>query len=136
MFRDARRTGARVRNLIPFIVLATFVGIASAADVEKITFQNDLSACVAIKETKTATASNVVLANTTIQLRKPIGECGCLSALATYTSSVNRAGVRQILQEGLVGLKSGGEKSLVLATEPALVTNKAVQVRLACAGPS
>ncbi|MNO00427.1 hypothetical protein D3C81_2203120 [compost metagenome] len=78
----------------------------------------------------------MVLANTTIQLRKPIGECGCLSALATYTSSVNRAGVRQILQEGLVGLKSGGEKSLVLATEPALVTNKAVQVRLACAGPS
>jgi len=125
-----------VRSLIRFVMLATLGGTASAANIDQITFENELSACVTIKGGKTSTESNVVLANTTIHLRKPIGECGCLSALATYTSSVNRAGVRQILQEGLVGLKSGGEKSLVLATEPALVTNKAVQVRLACAGPS
>jgi hypothetical protein len=52
-----------------------------------------------------------------------------------YTSSVNRGGVRQVLQEGLIGLGSGGERKLVLATDPALVANKEVRVRLACTGP-
>lgn len=84
---------------------------------------------------KTTTESNMVLTKTRIQLHKSIGECGCLSALAIYTSSVNRTGVRQILQEGLISLQNGGEKTLVLATDPALASGKEVGVRLACAGP-
>ena len=112
-----------------------FGGSAFAAHADQITFQNDLSACVSITATKTSTESNVVWANTRVQLRKSIGECGCLSALATYTSSVNRGGVRQELQEGLTDLGSGGERKLVLATDPALVANKEVRVRLACTGP-
>lgn len=114
---------------------ALFGGAVFAVHADQITFQNDLSACVSITATKTSTESNVVWANTSVQLRKSIGECGCLSALATYTSSVNRGGVRQVLQEGLIGLGSGGERKLVLATDPALVANKEVRVRLACAGP-
>jgi hypothetical protein len=46
-----------------------------------------------------------------------------------------RGGARQILQEGLIGLRSGGERTLVLATEPALLAKKDVQVRQACTGP-
>jgi hypothetical protein len=36
---------------------------------------------------------------------------------------------------GKAGLGSGGERKLVLATDPALVANKEVRVRLACTGP-
>jgi len=114
------------------ISAALLAGSAFAAHADQITFQNDLSACVSITATKTSTESNVVWANTRVQLRKSIGECGCLSALATYTSSVNRGGV---LQEGLIDLGSGGERKLVLATDPALAANKEVRVRLACTGP-
>lgn len=114
---------------------ALFGGSAFSVHADQITFQNDLSACASITATKPSTESNVVWANTRVQLRKSIGECGCLSALATYTSSVNRGGVRQVLQEGLIDLGSGGERKLVLATDPALVANKQVQVRLACTGP-
>lgn len=110
-------------------------GAVFAAHADQITFQNGLSACVSITATKTSTESNVVWVNTGVQLRKSIGECGCLSALATYTSSVIRGGVRQVLQEGLIDLGSGGERKLVLATDPALVVNKEVRVRLACTGP-
>jgi hypothetical protein len=117
------------------ILIILLAGAVFAAHADQITFQNDLSACVSITATKTSTESNVVWANTRVQLRKSIGECGCLSAQATYTSSVNRAGVRQVLQEGLIGLGSGGERKLVLATDPALVANKEVRVRLACTGP-
>jgi hypothetical protein len=117
------------------ILIILLAGAVFAAHADQITFQNDLSACVSITATKTSTESNVVWANTRVQLRKSIGECGCLSSLETYTSSVNRGGVRQVLQEGLIGLGSGGERKLVLATDPALVANKEVRVRLACTGP-
>jgi hypothetical protein len=117
------------------ILIILLAGAVFAAHADQITFQNDLSACVSITATKTSTESNVVWANTRVQLRKSSAESGSLSALATYTSSVNRGGVRQVLQEGLIGLGSGGERKLVLATDPALVANKEVRVRLACTGP-
>nr|WP_229517241.1 DUF2195 family protein [Massilia oculi] len=116
-------------------MLGTFGSLALNARAEHITFHNELAACVTIKTITTATASNVVLANTNIQLRKSIGECGCLSALAVYISSVGRGGVQQILQEGLIRLDRDGEKTFVLATEPRLIEKKAVQVRLFCAPP-
>lgn len=117
------------------LLLGTFGSLALNARAEQITFYNELAACVTIKTINTSTASNVVLANTNIQLRKSIGECRCLSALAVYISSVDRGGAQQILQEGLIRLDSDGEKNLVLATEPRLLEKKAVQVRLACAPP-
>jgi hypothetical protein len=117
------------------ILIILLAGAVFAAHADQITFQNDLSACVSITATKTSTESNVVWANTREPLRKGSGEFGCRSAMATYTSSVNRGGVRQVLQEGLIGLGSGGERKLVLATDPALVANKEVRVRLACTGP-
>nr|WP_235584511.1 DUF2195 family protein [Massilia sp. MS-15] len=116
-------------------MLGTFSSLALNARAEQITFANELAACVTIKTITTSTASNMVVASTNIQLRKSIGECGCLSALAVYISSVDRGGVQQILQEGLIRLDSDGEKNLVLATEPRLLENKAVQVRLVCAPP-
>jgi hypothetical protein len=116
-------------------MLLTFGAASVFAHADPVVFQNGLSACVMIKTIKTSMEFNIALADTRVQLRKPISECGCFSALATYTSSVNRGGVRQVLQEGVIGLKSSGEKTLVLATEPTLVANKEVQVRLACSGP-
>lgn len=132
----SNRTGAHSHSMKQYAILTILLaGAVFAAHADQITFQNDLSACVSITATKTSTESNVVWANTRVQLRKSIGECGCLSALATYTNSVNRGGVRQVLQEGLIDLGSGGERKLVLATDPALVANKEVRVRLACTGP-
>ncbi|GGC46023.1 hypothetical protein GCM10010994_01420 [Chelatococcus reniformis] len=70
------------------------------------------------------------------QVHKPIGACGCLSALATYTSSVDNNGVRQTVLEGIAAIKGGGAKALILATEPALIAGKEVHVGLTCARPS
>ena len=112
-----------------------FGGSAFAVHADQITFQNDLSSCVSITATKTSTESNVVWADTRFQLRKSTGECGCFSALATYRSSVNRGGVRLVLQEGQISMGSGGERKLVLASDPALVANTEVLVELACTPP-
>ena len=135
MWLTDRRVEVPVSNSV---LLATVLALFSAgclARTDQVTIKNGLADCSTITLNNVTTDANIVLANTTIKLAKPIGECRCLSALATYSSSVERGGGRQVLQEGLVSLKSGGDKVLVLATEPALVAKKNITVELGCAGP-
>ncbi|WP_229509195.1 DUF2195 family protein [Massilia sp. CCM 8734] len=126
-----------MNNLIQRIMLAALSGIAavSSAHAVEVTFQNNLRDCVTITDVKISTQSNLVLANTNIQMSKSIAECRCLSAVASYTSSVDMGRERQILQSGSIALLSGGAKTFVLASEPKVVANRKVQVKLSCAGP-
>lgn len=123
-----------LRRFRPAIVAACVVAPV-AAQANQIILQNRLSECVTAQLGKISTDANVVSTSALIQVHKPIAACGCPSALATYLSSVDRGGARQILQQGLIGLKSGGEKTIVLATEPALASDREIQLRLICAGP-
>ena len=116
-------------------MLIALAGTVTLACGQTVVIKNDLTTCVRVQVENVSTVSNIVSAVTTMQLLKPIGKCGCLSALATYVSSVNGGGAQQTLQQGLIGLISGGEKTLVLATDPALVENKKVTIQLSCAGP-
>lgn len=128
--------GEPMRSLtIQSAVLIALAGAVTLASAQTVVIKNELTTCVRVQVENVSAESNVVSAVTTIQLLKPIGECGCLSALASYVSSVNRSGVQQTLQQGLIGMVSGGEKTLVLATDPALVENKKVTIQLSCAGP-
>lgn len=124
-----------MRNFFVCTALIASASLAYESQADPVIFQNELSGCLTIKMTKMSTDSNIVFANVAIILQKSISECGCKSALATYTSSVSRDGAQQTLQQGLLGLKSGGDKTLVLATEPALVASKQIKVGLACAAP-
>lgn len=101
----------------------------------EVRIDNGLSHCVTLRVTGTAVQGNLLLAAVVAQVSRPIGECGCLSALGRYTASVNRAGSRQVLQEGVLGLRGSADKTLVLASEPALVKDKGVTISLACSGP-
>jgi hypothetical protein len=102
---------------------------------DTVTFHNDLSACVEIRRVDIVPYSNLVLAKTMIEVREPIGRCGCSSALASYSSGVDRDGLSQELQHGLLGLTSTGEKLLVLSMEPSLVSRQRITVSLGCAAP-
>ena len=126
---------ARVPKFLHYAVLiASSIGL-SPVRAEQVVFRNELRQCMTIETTRTWTESIAVLANALIRIHKPIGECGCLSALAIYATSVAVGKARQTLQEGLIGLEKSGEKTLVLATEPALVSEKKISIRLSCAGP-
>ncbi len=126
-----------MRNLLRGAALsAMFCGTAAAADIGDVVFRNDLAACVTVEAATTRIEANIVSTDARFRLHRPIGACGCFSALATYTSSVNDHGTRQIVNEGLISIKDGDRKRLVLAAEPALITGRNVQVRLTCARPS
>jgi hypothetical protein len=118
------------------MLVGMFSNAAFAAHARDVVFQNGLAACVTIKAMSIRTEGNIVSADADFQVHKPIGACGCLSALATYTSSVDNNGVWQTVLEGIVAIKGGGAKALILATEPALIAGKQVHVRLTCARPS
>jgi hypothetical protein len=117
------------------VVMATpnLLSWDNSASAENVGFNNDLTDCVAIKVREIS--GNVVAARPFVTLARPTGECGCLCALTTYTGTVDRRCVRQVLQTGLVSLMSGGEKVFVLATDPALIVKKKVAVALGCTGP-
>lgn len=135
MLPDARPTGARVRNCFLYALLIALNAAHPSARAEEVVLQNQLHQCLAMEVTKTWTESNIVLTSIRFDLRKPIGECGCSSALATYATSVNRGKAHQVLQEGVIGLMNGGDKTLVVATDPALVAGKKVAVSLSCTPP-
>ncbi|WP_210168305.1 DUF2195 family protein [Mesorhizobium sp. 1M-11] len=118
------------------MLVALFGSAVAAAGADNVVFQNDLAACVTPRATELRTETNIVSAVVDFQGHKPIGACGCMSALAAYTSSVDVEGVRQTVLEGIVALKRMEPKTLVLAAEPALIAGRQVHVRLTCARPS
>ena len=125
-----------MRSLIRSAVLsATLCSVAATANAGAVIIQNELAACVTVKASETETKTNFVSVKTSFQLRKSIGDCGCFSARATYTSSIDNGGVREVLQQGVIVIKQDTAKALVLASEPALIANQEIQVRLTCAGP-
>lgn len=126
-----------MRNLIRSAVLSAILcGAATAANTDAVIIENELAACVTVKASENETTTNLVSVNTTFQLHKSIGDCGRFSARATYTSSVDVGGMREVLQQGVIVIKEDTEKSLVLATEPALVADEQIPVRLTCAHPT
>lgn len=114
---------------------AMFSSAAVAAGADDVVFQNDLAACVTPEITRLRTEANIVSAEVDFQGHKPIGACGCMSALATYASSVDVGGARQTVLEGIVAIKDAQLKTLVLATEATLIAGRQVHVRLTCARP-
>lgn len=106
-----------------------------ACAVEGVRLDNELAGCAAVRLAPVAVQSNLATVEGDVELNKPIGDCACFSALARYTSSVADEGVEQVLQQGLVNLKTGGKKILVLASDPALIRGETTILTLSCAPP-
>ncbi|WP_449415740.1 DUF2195 family protein [Ochrobactrum teleogrylli] len=121
-------------RLIPGVLaVSVFCAPALSAEADDVVVKNDLSACVTLNVGEIQTDANIVSVSSTIWLRQPIGACGCMSALATYSSSVANTGVREVLQEAIVSLRKDGTKTFILASDQALIAGKTVQIHLRCA---
>lgn len=115
------------------IVLLVLTQGAALAQRVPVHINNALSSCVSIHITDTTVRDNIVLADTAFQLRKSIAECGCRSALVSYNSATSVNTVAQVLQGGLIAVKSSGNKTLVLASEQALLGDSELQLQFQCA---
>ncbi|WP_433762931.1 DUF2195 family protein [Brucella anthropi] len=80
--------------------------------------------------------ANAITVKAHFQLHRPIGDCGCFSARAIYTTSVAIERVQEMLQQGIIPINKDVVKTLVLASEASLVGNRKVNVQLTCARPT
>lgn len=75
---------------------------------ENISFDNKLSACAQIKNWKVIPDSDIPLLSFEVELNKSIGECGCKSALSSFTVSADKGDYSSFLMAGKINfLKSG-----------------------------
>ncbi len=119
-------------RLAAIVLFACFALPAHAAPLH---IQNDVSACAAIQARTVSRQADFVLADIAIDWHKPVGDCGCLSALIQYRSEVSVGGGASNLQSGLLAVKRSEEKRLVLATEPGLIADSPVHLQFSCAPP-
>ncbi|MHC5232972.1 DUF2195 family protein [Brucella sp. LJL56] len=118
------------------VPLALLCGVAGAADAGGIAFENKLAGCVTVTGEKAVVKEAAISVKTRFQFHKPIGDCGCFSARAVYTSSVDIGGERELLQQGIIVSNKNMTKTLVLASDVTLVGDRTIHVQLNCAGPT
>jgi hypothetical protein len=118
--------------------LAVPGGAATAADARSgtLTIENPLQACVQVQAGTRAVDRGVVLQDITLDIRKPIGECGCKSAVLGYASHVvMEGGGRSLLQQGRFGARQSGPRAIALASDPQLIGGRPVVLSLDCMAP-
>lgn len=115
---------------------ATFCGVTGAADLGGVNFENNLAKCVTVTGKNAVVKANAITVYTRFQLHKPIGDCGCFSARATYTSSIDIDGVQEVIQQGVLLIDNDAVKTLIIASEARLIGDQKIKVRLTCARPT
>ncbi|WP_254926217.1 DUF2195 family protein [Bordetella genomosp. 11] len=101
-----------------------------------VTVENSLRACVAIQPGTRTVEHGVLLQGVALDVRKPIGECGCKSAIASYTSRVvldNDS--RVLLLAGRLNAGKSGQRTLPLASDATLAGDRPIALSFECAPP-
>ncbi|WP_260986118.1 DUF2195 family protein [Bordetella genomosp. 13] len=99
-----------------------------------VNIKNALAECVQVAPGVRSAEHNLVLQQLTLQVGKSIGQCGCKSALASYRATVKLdGGTQSFTQSGVFPIMKSGERTLVLASDPQVVGDRAMEVTLSCA---
>jgi len=119
---------------LPVLLTAALYGTTAHA-AGSVKFENALKACVDIKSGSPSTANGQLVLPTTMDVKQIIAECGCKSAVASYTSQVQRNGYLSLLQSGTFSLWQSGTHTLTLASDSELVGDSGIVLTLGCAPP-
>jgi hypothetical protein len=119
------------RVLAVLIILSAGRGGAS----QNVVIKNRIADCITIEKRSTSTDANLVILGVELTIKKSSGECGCMSASATYRSYIVRGSGRELLQEGQIRVLEGGVRKFVLASDAPLVDGQQVTVEISCTPP-
>jgi hypothetical protein len=105
-----------------------------------LTLDNRLARCVDVGEIVGRTSGNLVLAEATLTFKQSVGQCGCPSALLSYSvvEKVDVAGGAAVEYERLFGrlrsLAAGQRRFVfVIGTDAELTSTTAPTLRMGCA---
>jgi hypothetical protein len=101
-----------------------------------LTVENPLQACIAVQPGLRDVEHGVALQRITLDVRKPIGACGCKSAILSYaTHVVLDGGARSLLLQGRLNARDSGPRTLPLASDATLAGERPVVLSFDCVAP-
>lgn len=121
----------------PEFALLLFLASCASADGGDIPeLENHVSACVTLSgiEKRTGQGGLEVL-GLRVDITRSLAECGCKSALGTYTVFAKMDGYRSYIIGGKLVLAQSGTKLLPLSADPDLIRNKPLAISFSCAQP-
>jgi len=96
--------------------------------------RNPLAECMQAQPGLRSVERGLVLQDVALQVSRPVGECGCKSALVAYRASVALAdGAESVVQSGVFGALRSGTRTLALASDTQVVGERPVTLSLGCA---
>lgn len=123
---------ARRFNLVTALFISS---CAVASDQESIEVNNKLSKCISIVKTEVSRESEIPALSFELEVHKPIAECGCKSALGSYSVYSSNEGYRSYIIGGKIGFLTSSHKQLPLSAERNLINKKELVVEFSCAQP-
>lgn len=118
-----------------FILLLALTSCATANESPQVNINNQLKACADISALEVSAQGKIPTLSFDLKLNKPISECGCKSALGTFTVFSLKEDYKSYLLSGKVALMKSERKSLPLSAEQNLIQSGKVTVDFSCALP-
>ena len=121
-----------------YIILLLMCSCASANSVDivnTVKIDNQLSQCITATHIKIDKEGKIPILSFDLRIDKDIAECGCKSALGSYTVYTQMDGYKSYIIGGKVGFVKSGKKSLPLSSEQKLIGKRELIVGFSCAQP-
>lgn len=122
---------ARKYSLLAFLL----VSLTAVAGGEKIDIKNQLSQCSEIHNPKLAIDGKIPVLSFELILKESIADCGCKSALGTFSVYALRDSYESHLISGKVALGKEGKMYIPVAADNNLVASARLKVSFSCAQP-
>lgn len=118
-----------------FMFLLFVSSCATASNTEPVKLNNQLSACIATTNMKISMEGRIPVLSFDLQMIKHLGECGCKSALGSYTVYSQMEEYTSYIIGGKAGFAKSAHKYLPLAAEQNLIDKRKLIVDFSCAQP-
>ena len=125
-----------VAQKFKFLILLLVASCLSASEIDSVKIENHLSSCIAFTDMNRDVVSKIPVLSLYSQISRPIAECGCKSALGTYSIFSQLEGYRFYIISGQVSFVESELKYLPLSPEQKLISGKKLVVSFSCSQPS
>ena len=103
---------------------------------KKVLLTNDLDTCLKITQGETVEANGMLMLKTTWQSEKSIGECGCKSALMTYSTNIlSDDKINRKILETVISSLDKKEYDFILNADSTVKYNGSYEIVLSCKNP-
>ncbi len=118
------------------ILILIFTSSCAFADKKiEIIMENSLNDCISVKQLEPVFEKEIPFVKVNYETIKAVSNCGCKSALLSYSTNVILDGYESSLLSGKLILPKNKTFELPIATSKKLIGNNKIKMRLSCSLP-